>query len=109
MAKALFLGLPLHGHTNPSLPLVRALVDRGAEVVYFSAAEFAAAIQQTGARYRPYRAPCATSLRRMSERTDKMSWFLMKATQEILAHDFDAFRAEQPDYVITDSVAPWGQ
>jgi len=45
----------------------------------------------------------------MSERTDKMSWFLMNATREILAHDFDAFRAERPDYIITDSVAPWGQ
>src|SRR5229473_2383948 len=55
MAKALFLGLPLHGHTNPSLPLVRALVERGDEVVYFSSEPFAAKIEQTGARYRPYR------------------------------------------------------
>jgi len=109
MAKALFLGLPLHGHTNPSLPLVRALVDRGDEVVYFSGDEFAAAIQETGARYRPYRAPSVTRLRRMSERTDELSWVLMDATRDVLAHDFDAFRAERPDYIISDSVAPWGQ
>lgn len=108
MAKALFLGLPLHGHTNPTLPLVRALVDRGDEIVYFSGAEFAAAIQQAGARYCPYRAP-VTNLRQMSERTDQMAWLLMNATREVLAHDLGAFRAERPDYIITDSVAPWGQ
>ena len=52
MTKALFLGLPLHGHTNPSLPLVRELVGRGDEVVYYSADPFAARIEQTGARLR---------------------------------------------------------
>ena len=42
MAKALFLSLPLPGHTNPSLPLVRELVARGDEIIYYSAAAFAA-------------------------------------------------------------------
>lgn len=107
--KALFLGLPLHGHTNPSLPLVRALVDRGDELVYFSSEPFAARIQEAGARYRPYRNPFLTDLRELSERTDKMSWLLMRTTGEILADELDAFRGERPDYVIADSVAPWGQ
>ena len=48
MSKALFLGLPLHGHTNPSLPLVRALVERGEEVVYFSNAAFASRHRRHG-------------------------------------------------------------
>jgi UDP:flavonoid glycosyltransferase YjiC (YdhE family) len=41
MARALFLGLPLHGHTNPTLPLVRELVDRGEEIIYYSVDAFA--------------------------------------------------------------------
>ncbi len=57
MAKTLFFGLPLHGHTNPSLPLVRELVARCDEVIYYSAAPFAEKIAQAGARYRPYRSP----------------------------------------------------
>ena len=109
MAKALFLGLPLHGHTNPSLPLVRALVERGDEVVYFSSEAFAARIQQAGARYRPYRNAFLADLRQLSERTDKISWLLMRTTGEVLANELDAFRAERPDYIISDSVAPWGQ
>jgi len=109
MAKALFIGLPLHGHTNPSLPLVRALVDRGEEVVYFSGDAFADKIQQAGARYRPYRNVFLADARRLSERTDRIAWLLMRTTGEVLAQDLDAFRVERPDYIISDSVAPWGQ
>jgi MGT family glycosyltransferase len=108
MTKALFLGLPLHGHTNPSLPLVRALVDRGHEVVYFSSEPFAAGIRESGAAYRPYRNAFLADPRQISE-TDKISWLLMRTTGEVLARELDAFRAERPDYIISDSAAPWGQ
>jgi MGT family glycosyltransferase len=108
MAKALFLGLPLHGHTNPSLPLVRELVARGEEIAYFSTDPFAAQIQQTGARYEPYCSASLNDLAQLPERLEELSWLLMRTTAEILA-DLPRFRAERPDYVITDSVAPWGQ
>lgn len=108
MPKALFLGLPLHGHTNPSLPLVRALVERGEEVVYFSSEPFAAGIRQAGAQYRPYRNAFLADPRQVSE-TDQIAWLLMRTTGEVLAQELDAFRAERPDYIISDSAAPWGQ
>ena len=38
-----------------------------------------------------------------------MAWLLTRTTGEVLARDLDAFRAERPDYIISDSVAPWGQ
>ncbi len=69
MAKALCLSLPLHGHINPSLPLVRELVGRGDEVVYYSADAFAADIERAGARYRPYRNACLTARKRASLRS----------------------------------------
>jgi MGT family glycosyltransferase len=106
---ALFVGLPLHGHVNPSLPLVRALVDRGEDVVYCATAPFAAAVERAGARVRLYRAPMLSDLSPMSERIEAMASFLTEAIEQVLAHDLDGMRAEQPDYVVTDSVAPWGQ
>ena len=109
MAKALFLGLPLHGHTNPSLPLVRELVARGDEVVYYSADSFAAKIEAAGARYRPYRSAFLTDLGRLPERTEELSWLLMQATADVLTLHLNEFRAERADYLIADSVAPWGQ
>ena len=109
MAKTLFLSLPLRGHINPSLPLVRELVGRGDEIVYYSADAFVADIEQAGARYRPYRTAFLADLRQLAERTDELSWLLMRTSARVLETELEVFRAERPDYVITDSVAPWGQ
>ena len=53
--------------------------------------------------------PFLANLRQLSERTDEMAWLLTRTTGEVLARHLDAFRAERPDYIISDSVAPWGQ
>ena len=109
MAKALFLSLPFHGHVNPSLPVVRELVARGDEVVYFSTDRYAAAIEQTGSRYRPYREPTLSNLGHLPDHTDALAWLLMDLSDKVLKADLHEFRDERPDYLITDSVAPWGQ
>ena len=108
MPKALFLSLPLHGHTNPTLPVVRALVERGDEVTYYSAAAFALKVEEAGALYRPYRNAFLANISNLPERLEELSWILMRTTGDLLAQELDAFRAERPDYIITDSVAPWG-
>src|SRR5688572_4402097 len=107
MSRVLFLSLPLHGHTNPSLPVVRALVERGDEVTYYSAAAFAVKVEQTGALYRPYRNAFLADMTNLPERIEELSWLLTRTTAELLSQEA-AFRAERPDYIITDSVAPWG-
>ncbi|HEV8482113.1 MAG TPA: macrolide family glycosyltransferase [Blastocatellia bacterium] len=109
MSKALFFSLPLHGHINPSLPLVRELVTQGDEIVFYSSEHFAAKIEQRGAHYRPYRNAFLSDLTQVPERMDQLSWLLMRTTSEVLDNELDDFRAERPDYLITDSVAPWGQ
>jgi MGT family glycosyltransferase len=110
MAKALFLSLPLHGHVNPSLPLVRELVERGDEVVYFANERFAARIADTGARYQAYRDPYLSSgLSTLPERTEEIVWLLTETARRVLENELDVFRSERADYIITDSVAPWGQ
>jgi MGT family glycosyltransferase len=109
MAKALFLSLPLHGHTNPTLPLVKELVGRGDEVVYYSSAAFATKIEQNNAQYRPYRNSFLADIKGLPERMEQLSWLLMSTTAEVLDHELDEFRAGRPDYILCDSVAPWGQ
>ena len=109
MTKALFFSLPLHGHINPALPLVRELVSRGDEIVFYAAAPFAEKIEQTGAQYRPYRNAFLSEITQVPERLDQLSWLLTRTTADVLANELDSFRAETPDYLVTDSFAPWGQ
>ena len=82
---------------------------RGDEVAYYSTDVFAEKIALTGARYRPYRNGLLADLRQLPERLEELSWLLMRTTEDLLGGELAAIRAERPDYLITDSVAPWGQ
>ena len=109
MAKALFLGLPLNGHINPSLSLVRELAGRKDEVVYYAADRFAADIEQAGGHCRSYGGTSLADLHLLPAQTDRIAWLLMRMTARVLEEDLERFRGERPDYIIADSVAPWGQ
>ena len=54
MAKILMVNLPYAGHTNPTLPLTKCLVERGHEVGYIHAPEWCDKIEKTGANFIPY-------------------------------------------------------
>ncbi|MEO8481398.1 MAG: macrolide family glycosyltransferase [Acidobacteriota bacterium] len=108
MARAIFFSLPLHGHVNPSLPLVRELVRRGDEVVYFGTDRFRAAIEATGARFRPYRNAYLAEMAMPPVQPDELAWLLVRTTDEILEAELEEIRALAPDYLVTDAVASWG-
>ena len=50
MSKIVFFSMPAHGHTNPTIEVVRELVNKGNEVVYYSFKEFKEKIEDTGAK-----------------------------------------------------------
>src|SRR3954465_13362847 len=100
MAKPLFLGLPLPGHVNPSLPLVRELVGRGDEVVYYATERFAAAIEQAGGQCRLYGGTSLVDLDLLPAQTDRLAWLLMRMSARVLEEDLNRFREERPDYLI---------
>lgn len=51
MSKIVFFNMPAHGHTNPTIEVVRELVNRGHEVKYYSFSEFKDKIEAAGATY----------------------------------------------------------
>jgi MGT family glycosyltransferase len=106
--RALFLGLPLHGHTNPTLPLVEGLVTRGHEVVYYATDPFAPAIERTGASYRPYRNTHLNHTADIPARMDELAYLLTRTASEVLDVELEGMRTVGADYVITDASAPWG-
>jgi len=54
MANLLFLGMPSHGHVNPTLGLVAELTFRGETVHYFASETFRAKIEAAGAVFYAY-------------------------------------------------------
>lgn len=54
MSNVLFLGVPSHGHVNPTIGLVHELVRRGETVTYFASDEFRDRIEGAGAAFRRY-------------------------------------------------------
>ena len=50
MSKIVFFCIPAHGHTNPTLGVVRELVRRGHQVKYYSYEPFRAVIEAAGDR-----------------------------------------------------------
>ena len=77
--------------------------------VHVAEMQAAAKMAATGAQYRPYKNAYLSDLRGVPERMEQLSYLLMRTTAEVLTQELDAFRAAAPDYLITDSVAPWGQ
>ena len=108
MAKGLIVGLPLQGHMTPLLALVRDLVSRGDDLIVYATAPFATDIEQIGARFRRYRTGRLDDLTQLPDRTEEISFLLMGIVGEVLDADLPAMRAERADYIVTDSVAPWG-
>ena len=106
--------IPAHGHTNPTIEVVRELVARGHEVRYYSFEEFREKIERTGARY----VPCdgfLTPLDRESEKrmrrvsTTEMSVRSFEITARMdgmLAGEIADFK---PDLILSDSACFWGK
>ncbi|MDQ2885024.1 MAG: hypothetical protein M3Y39_02965 [Chloroflexota bacterium] len=84
MSLALFFGTPAWGHTNPSLPLVAELVQRGGQIVYYSLEEFQPAIEQTGATFRSYGNVFSFDYTRWDENGFLVVRQLLQATECIL-------------------------
>ena len=51
MSKIVFFSIPAYGHTNPTIEVVRELVDRGNVVLYYSINKFNDKIEGDGAKF----------------------------------------------------------
>ena len=106
--------IPAHGHTNPTLGLVKALTEAGHQVYYFSFALFREKIEQAGASF----IPCDGCDFEMEdkENADRVGKDKAFATELLVSSTLalDEMTTEKigelrPDIVVSDSVAYWGK
>lgn len=110
MAKIAYVGLPAHGHTNPTLPVMKELVARGHEVLYYNAESFRAKVAPTGVDFRTYPEPMPTE-REVSEALQQMidaSLMLSKLSERLTPFVLAEVAREKPDLILYDSVVMWG-
>ena len=114
MSKIVFFCIPAHGHTNPTLGVVKELTAMGHDVFYYSFYEFQERIEAAGAHF----ISCDAYDLGMKEdpNADKVGKDIVYSTELIvratLAMDEDLtkdMQALQPDVIVGDSVAYWGK
>ena len=115
MSKIVFFCIPAHGHTNPTLGVVRELVRRGHQVKYYSYEPFRAVIEAAGADFVPcdaYDAQLGLTPRD-GERIGKDLAFsthvLVETTLALNDMVCRNMASWQPDCIVADSMAAWGK
>ena len=115
MATIVFFCIPAHGHTNPTLNVVRELVTRGNRVVYYSYDEFREKIEDSGAEFVSCNGFDA-QLCLTREEGAKIGSDLALSTRVLvdttLALDEPVCREMErlrPDCIVADSMAVWGK
>ncbi|MBP3684773.1 MAG: glucosyltransferase [Oscillospiraceae bacterium] len=115
MSRIIFFNIPAHGHTNPTLNVVRELVSRGHEVLYYSYDLFKEKIEATGATF----VSCDsydTQLQLSPKQAARMGKDLSLSTKVLVDTTLalgDAITQEliqlRPDCIVADSMALWGK
>ena len=115
MSKIVFFCIPAHGHTNPTLAVVRELIAQGHQVWYYSYEPLREKIEQTGAQF----IPCDAydfELKLSPQDGARIATDLALATKVLvettLALDGPVcaqLRELEPDCIVGDSMAIWGR
>ena len=113
MSKIVFFCIPAHGHTNPTLAVVRELAQRGHRVWYYSYEAFREKIEASGAVFCPIDAYMPPAPDDIQKRAGKDIASLIEMAADVTLALEPAFvqeiEKEKPDLIIADSVCLWGK
>lgn len=113
MSKVVFFSIPAHGHTNPTIEVVRGLTSRGHEVWYYSFQEFREKIEGAGANY----ISCDDYLPNLRPEDEKKVGKDFSAMIEMIVDTTVALDEKvckeleeiNPDCIVSDSLCCWGK
>ncbi|MBO5504929.1 MAG: glucosyltransferase [Clostridia bacterium] len=115
MSKIVFFCIPAHGHTNPTLEVVKELISRGNEVWYYSYNIMREKIQSTGAKFiscddydmeKKLNAKDSTRVGKDLAFSTKLLVDTTLALDEKVCREMEEIK---PDCIVADSMALWGK
>lgn len=115
MSKIAFFCIPAHGHTNPTLEVVKELIHQGNEVRYYSYECMREKIESTGAEY----ISCdeydfeqkltPADGKRIAEDVSFATEILVNSTLAMDVALLEQIKQWNPDCIVADSMALWGK
>ena len=113
MNKIVFFCIPAHGHTNPTIEVVRELTKRGNEVYYYSFEEFREKIENAGAKF----ISCDEYIPVLRKEDEKKIGRDFSALIEMVVDTTIALEDKvckelkeiNPDCIVSDSLCFWGK
>ncbi len=115
MSKIVFFCIPAHGHTNPTLGVVRELVNRGHQVWYYSYNIMRQKIESTGATfvscddYDMEQKLTAKDAARVGKDLAFSTKILVDTTLALDDKVCEDMKQMKPDCIVADSMAVWGK
>lgn len=115
MSKIVFFCIPAHGHTNPTLGVVRELISRGHQVWYYSYNLLQEKIEATGAYFvscDDYDMEQKLSPKdsvRLGKDLAFSTTILVETTLTLDDHVLEDMKNLKPDCIVADSMAVWGK
>ena len=106
--------IPAHGHTNPTLGIVKELVSAGHQVYYFSFEMFREKIEQAGAEFiacdgYDFEMEDKENADRVGKDKAFATELLVSSTLALDEMTTQKVKEIQPDIIVSDSVAFWGK
>lgn len=115
MSKIVFFCIPAHGHTNPTLGVVRELIQRGHMVWYYSYTPFREEIEGLGATfiacddYDTEQKLTPKDAARIGKDLALSTQVLVDTTLALDDMVCQQMQALKPDCIVADSMAVWGK
>ena len=115
MSKIVFFCIPAHGHTNPTLGVVRELISRGHQVYYYSYNMMRDKIESTGAvfvscdEYDQEQRLDAKDGARIGKDLAFSTQILVDTTLALDDTVCEHMKDLKPDCIVADSMAVWGK
>lgn len=106
--------IPAHGHTNPTLGLVKELTNAGHEIFYFSFEQFRKKIEAAGAHFigcdgYDFEMEDKENADRVGKDKAFASELLVSSTLALDEMTTEKIGELKPDIIVSDSVAFWGK